>query len=165
VEVVVSTLVVSVLLVAALNTVGAARTGEYKLAERGRALLLAQALLSEILQQAYNDPVQGPTSWGIGADELTGNRSLFDDVDDYDGWQASPPQNKDGSVIPGADDYEQLVAVAWVDPANLGQTSTSPTGVKRIKVTIRRQGREIITLCAYRTLAWCDPVELQGGGS
>ena len=162
VEVVVSTVIVSVLLVAALNTVAAARVTENKLAERTRALALAQALMAEIRQQAYADPASGPTSFGIEAGEITGNRSLFDDVDDYGGWVASPPQNQDGSVVANASDYEQRVNVNWVSSANLGQTAASNTGVKRIQVIINRQGRTVVTLTAYQTQSWATPGQAQG---
>jgi hypothetical protein len=150
-------MVVSLLLVAALQTVAAARSGEYKLAERNRALLLAQDLMAEILQQAYADPAYGPGSFGLGADEVTGNRSLFDDVDDYDGWQASPPQNKDGSVIPWATGYKQAVSVMWVVSGSLSTRSLAETGIKRIEVTVERAGRPVVVLDAYRTTCWIDP--------
>ncbi len=163
VELVISLAIISALLVASLNTVAAARTGEYKIAQRGRALLLAQGLMAEILRQAYADPAYGPGSFGIGADEVTGNRSLFDDVDDYHGWTASPPQYKNGSVIPATADYEERVTVAWVNPSNLEQTSGSETGIKRIEVTIRYQGQPVLTLVAFRTQAWRSPTELRAG--
>ena len=161
IEIIVAMAVMSVMLVAALNTVAAARTGQYKAEERNRAVLLAQRLMGEILQQAYTDPVAGLGSFGPDAGETTVNRSLFDDVDDYHNWLASPPQNKDGSAIPWATGYEELVSVAWVSSANLSQTSGSETGVKRIIVTIKHFGREVLTLTAYRTSAWVDPVSLQ----
>ncbi len=165
VEVVVASLVVSVLLVAALNTVAAARMGQYKLAERGRGLLLAQALMAEILQQAYADAVAGTSSFGMEAGETVGNRSLFDDVDDYGGWTATPPQNRDGSIIPQSTGYQQAVSVNWVTPANLNVTSATNSGVKRIRVTISREGRTIIVLTAFRTQTWTSPVDLQGSGT
>ena len=43
IEVVVSVLIMGVMFAAAMNSVGAARGGEYSLAEREQALLLAQA--------------------------------------------------------------------------------------------------------------------------
>jgi prepilin-type N-terminal cleavage/methylation domain-containing protein len=162
VEVVVATAIVSIMLVAALNTVAAARTAEYKVAERTRALLLGQALMAEILQQAYADPVAGPGSFGIEGGEITGNRNLFEDVDDYNAWIACPPQNKDGTMVLNATDFEQRVTVAWVTPANLAQTAGANSGVKRIQVTINRQGRSIITLTAYRTQSWTSAVDAQG---
>jgi type II secretory pathway pseudopilin PulG len=162
VETVVALLIASVMLVAALNSVGAARATAYKVEERNRGLGLAQALMAEVLQQAYADPAYGPGSMGVGADEVTGNRSLFDDVDDYDGWQASPPQRKDGSVITSATGYEEVVHVTWVNPGIMFQQSASETGVKRIEVSINHQNRTVATLVAYRTQAWTDPTTAQG---
>ena len=164
VEVVVASAIVSVLLVAALTTAVSARVSYYKLAERNRALQLAQTLMAEILQQAYADPAAGPTSFGVGADETATDRSTFDDVDDYGGWVACPPTNRDGSVIPNAADYEQRVTVNWVSPTDLTVIAVANTGVKRIQVTINRQGRKVITLTAYRTQGWVNPVEAQGAG-
>lgn len=121
--------------------------------------------MAEILQQAYADPVFGIGSFGLAAAEAaTGDRSLFDDVDDYNGWQAGPPQYRDGTVIPGTDGYERLVSVAWVNPDDLLGVSGSETGVKRILVTVEHQGRMIVSQSAYRTKLWFDPVELQGDG-
>jgi len=165
VETAFSILIVSVMLAAVLNTVAAAGRGEALLAERARGLLLAQALLGEILAQSYADPAYGPGSFGIGADELTGNRSLFDDVDDYAGWTADPPQNKDGTPVSESKGYEQVVNVAWVDPNNLLTKVGTESGVKWIEVTINCQGRMVARLCAWRTQSWRDTAEVAGGGS
>ncbi len=165
VETAVSILIVSVMLAAVLNTVAAAGRGEALLAERARGLLLAQALLGEVLAQYYADPAYGPGSWGIGGDELTGNRSLFDDVDDYDGWTASPPQNKDGTTVPESTGYEQVVDVEWVDPNDLLTPVDAETGVKWIEVVINCQGRRVARLSAWRTQSWRDPAAVAGGGS
>ncbi len=162
IESVISTLVISVMLVAALSAVALVRTGEVRTVERRRGLLLAQMLMAEILQQAYVDPSSGPGGFGIAADELTGNRSRFDDVDDYYNWDASPPQNRDGTAIPWASGYEQIASVNWVDPNNLSVTSGSETYVKRIVVTTKYQGRTVATLTAYRTVSWFDPTQVQG---
>jgi type II secretory pathway pseudopilin PulG len=137
VEAAISTLIVGVMLTAVLQTAGAARAGERLLAQRGRGLVLARNLMAEILQQAYTDPAAGLGPFGVGADEVTGNRSLWEDVDDYNGWLASPPQNKDGSAVPQATGYEESVSVAWVTANNLLQTSGTETGVKKIVVTIK----------------------------
>lgn len=161
IEIIVAMAVMSLMLVAALNTVAAARTGQYKAEELNRAQLLAQRLMGEILQQASTDPAGGLGSFGPGGSEVTGNRSLFNDVDDYHNWQASPPQDKNGSAVAWATNYEESVNVVWVSPADLSQASGSETGVKRIIVTIKRLGREVLTLTAYRTSAWVDPVSQQ----
>ena len=56
VEAAISTVLVSGLLVAALNTVGATKLGQQNTAERGHGYLLAQELMSEIMRQDYADP-------------------------------------------------------------------------------------------------------------
>jgi hypothetical protein len=162
IESVMSTLVISVMLVAALSAVALVRTGEARTVERRRGLLLAQMLMAEIFQQAYLDPSAGPGSFGIEADEVLGNRSRFDDVDDYAHWDASPPQNKDGTVIPWASGYEQIVDVSCVDPNNLALASVTETYVKRIQVVTKYQGRRVAALTAYRTVSWFDPAQVQG---
>ena len=55
--------------------------------------------MAEILQASYEDP-DGPSAGiGLDASELTASRATFDDVDDYDGWLASPPQQRDGTAM------------------------------------------------------------------
>jgi len=162
VESLISVVVVGVMLVAALSTVAVASRAEYQSSERRKGLALAQMLMAEILQQAYGDPAYPPGSWGLGEDEKTGDRSRFDDVDDYDRWEAEPPQNKDGSVIGWARDYAQAVSVAWADPNAPAVLRGSETGLKRIQVTIRHAGRTVARLTGYRSWAWANPADLQG---
>ncbi len=161
VEVVLATLLVSLTLVAALNAVGAARAAETRIAEHGKALHAAHQLMAEILQQEYADPLYGPGSVGVGSDEDTGNRSLFDDVDDYDNWTATPPQQRDGTPVPGLEGYAESVQVKWVQAADRVSTSNGETGVKRIVVSVTHSERLVVTLVAYRTQAWSEPAELQ----
>ena len=94
VEAIVSILVVGVMLVAALNTVGAARLGEHKIAQRNRGLALAQDLMSEILQQAYADPEQPDSGIQTDSDENSSPRTDYDDVDGWGRapWGWSPPR-------------------------------------------------------------------------
>ena len=165
IEAVMSVVIVGGLLVAAMNTLGAGTTAEYTAAERSRALLLAEDLMTEILQQAYEDPAYPPGSFGRGADEAaTGDRSLFDDVDDYHGWSASPPQYRDGTPISWAGGFTRSVQVHRVNSGNLNLVVGSDSGVKRIRVTVTRGGKELVVLTGYRTSAWQDPAEIQGAG-
>ena len=84
---------------------------------------------------------------------------------DYNGWRATPPENRDGSVVPNSEGYTEAVRVVWVTPANLAVESASATGVKCIQVSIERSKRVIIVLTGYRTAVWKDPAQVQGGGS
>ena len=153
VEAAISTVVVGMVLVAALNTVGAARVGEYKIAERSRGLLLAQDLMAEILQQEYEDP-DDPVTFGTESGEQTSNRTDFDDVDDYDGWSASPPQHRDATEMSDLQGWERSVQVVWVDPADLSQTVGSDQGAKRMIVTVTHNGLPVASVFALRTSAW-----------
>ena len=81
VEVVISTLVVGVMLVAALNMLGGVFRNYAIAQERQQGYALATALMAEILQSCYEDrggsPVLGPE---VG--EGSGSRTSLDDVDD-----------------------------------------------------------------------------------
>jgi MSHA pilin protein MshD len=151
-EAVFATVVVAGMLVAALSTVGATRVGQQKMSERTRGRLLAQQLMSEILQQNYADPTLGVGSFGLGADEVgDGSRSLWDDVDDYHGRTESPPQYKNGTAIAGLAGWGWSVSVAWVNPSNLNQTVGTDMLVKRITVTVTHNGATVASAVAVRT--------------
>ncbi len=149
VETVVSTLLVGVVVVAALNTVSASMVGRQKMGDRGHAQLLAQDLMVEILQQAYEEPDDTPI-FGRESSENGGSREEYDDVDDYHGWSSSPPEYKDGTEIPNLDGWSRSVSVARVDPHDLPGNVGSDTGVKRIVVTVTRHDATLATLVAVR---------------
>lgn len=151
IEAVIAIAIVGIMLAAALNTVGASRTSQSLTALRRQGHGLAEQLLSEILQQPYQDPVEAASILGPAASETaTGNRTLFNDVDDYDGWKASPPQYRDGSVTAFSSDWQRKVKVCWVNPANLSQKVHADAGVKRIVVEVTFNKKPVATLTAYR---------------
>ena len=153
VEATVSIFILGVMVVAALRTVGATRLGEYKLAERCRALPLAQDLLAEVMQRPYEDPNGSPV-FGTESGEGTTSRADFDDVDDYHNWSASPPQNQDGTDMSDLSGWQRSVQVSWADPTNLSQTAGSDQGVKRIIVTVKHDDLPVASLTALRTSVW-----------
>jgi MSHA pilin protein MshD len=142
VEVVISSVVVALMLVAALTTLGTVArdygmTREYQV---GR--LLGETLMGEILQQAYVD-VNDPSGFGVEAGEGTATRVDFDDVDDYDGWSSNPPEGKDGSGVAGADGWTRSVTVRWADVLDPGTDMGSDSGLKRIEVSVTNsQGKQ-----------------------
>src|SRR5262245_40826996 len=83
-EVVVSTMIVGMMTVAALNGLGSTTRSSELAGNRGIALGLADSLLAEILANPYNDPNGTPT-FGLETGEVA-PRSNFDDVDDFNGW-------------------------------------------------------------------------------
>lgn len=153
-EAVLSTLIVGIMLVAALNTVGAARRAEYILGDHTLGAQLAEDLMSEILQQAYEDPALAAGSFGIESGETgTGSREDFDDVDDYDDWTASPPERRDGAAIPGLEGWARSVTVQWVRSNDFKTPSGSDNGVKRIVVKVSHNDAGAASLTAFRTRA------------
>lgn len=150
IEAVISVGIVGVMYVAALHTVGSARITEAITADNRRGHELAQQLLAEIAPLPYWDPVVGGGALGPGGPEMTGNRSLFNDVDDYHRWSASPPQRKDGTKLTGFDDWTRSVVVEWLDPADLRTVRNYETQLKRITVTVNRRDKVVATMTALR---------------
>ncbi len=135
IEVVVSTLIVGVLLVAALNTLGAVFRSQRLIATRLTGPGLAYELMGEILSLPYEDP-ENPGGWQGDSGESGGDRADFDDVDDYDDWSASDPEDKDGVEHPGYVGWERTVQVKWVRVNAIATTSFSDSGLKLITVTV-----------------------------
>ncbi len=164
VEVAISVVIVGGLFAAALNVAGSAGVTRRKVTDVGRAYLLAEDLMAEIIAQPYREP--GTTSSPIGPEtgETTGGtRAAFDDVDDYAGWKDSPPAARDGTAIAGYSDWARTVAVAWAPANDLTATSGTATGLKRITVTVSRAGTKLFELTAIRTsatdAAWAYPFD------
>ncbi len=160
-EVVLSIMLVGIVLAAALNTLGGARVARAQTADLSVAGVLADSLLSEILAQAYEGSDEGVGSFGIGASEIgDGSRKRFDDVDDYNGWIGSPPQENDGTPIPWASGYTRTVLVETVRASDFGDTPPDGVSLKRVTVTVRRGGKVAALMRAYRSPLWPDPEEV-----
>lgn len=135
VEVAVSTLIMGVLVVGALNVVGSSVKTQRVAATGLDAPALGHQLMAEILALPYEDPDEPTTSIGLDTGESNITRVDFDDLDDYDGWSRIPPEAKDGTPLPNVSDWQRQAAVQYFDPSTGGTTPTD-TGVKLITVTI-----------------------------
>lgn len=134
-EVVISTLIVGLMTVAALSGLGSATRSGQLAGNRGIAHGLADDLMSEILNTAYSDP-SGTAVFGLEAGE-TAPRTNFDDVDDFNGWNQKPPKAANGTTIANRADFRQRVRVEKVSPSNPSQViGGADQGAKRICVTI-----------------------------
>jgi prepilin-type N-terminal cleavage/methylation domain-containing protein len=159
IEAVVSIAVLGVMLAAVMNTVGAS-SGTRLMAQRQlQAAGLADELLAEILPLPYADPDTGVGLLLEIGEDLSGDRSDFDDVDDYHNWSAAPPQTRDGRTIPGADAFRRTVEVHWGQLADLDQPAGSESGIKRITVIVSLGGKVIGKAVGLRTLARPDAAE------
>jgi type II secretory pathway pseudopilin PulG len=152
-ETAVATVVVGVMLGAAIQTVGASRTSQIWNSDRLHALALASSLMGEITDSYYTDPNAVVSVIGPDAGENQALRTTLNDVDDYDGLVDSPPTNRDGTAIPGLTNWKRTVAVRWVNPSSLGTVMTSDSGLKRIVVDVYRGSVRMVELVAYRSAA------------
>lgn len=152
IEVVVCTFVVGVLVVAAMRVSAFTQVAQYRASERATARQLADGLMSDILQLNYQDPGLLPV-FGIELTELLTSKVAYNDIDDFNGWSESPPQDRGGNRIDGFTGWQRSVAVAWVSVTDPTQTSLLETGVKRITVTVKHNGAVLATRVALRTNA------------
>ncbi len=148
-EAVVSTVLVGVLLIAALRTVGASVFMQCQSAERAAGQMLADGLMAEILAKCYKSPGASPI-FGRESGESSASKANYNDVDDYQGWSESPPQFADGSTMPDLADWQRSVGVDWIDSSDLSRTQWWDTGAKRITVTVRHNNVVIATRVAIR---------------
>lgn len=153
VEIVFSIMLVGGLVVVALNTVVSSVMGRQITSDHNRGHLLAQELMSEILQRDYRENFEINT-FGRELGETDGTRLHFDDVDDYDDWVASPPQTKDGTEYTDLTGWQRSVIVNFVSPTDFTMTSLENTGVKRIDVNVEHHGEITATLQSIRTKSY-----------
>jgi len=150
IEVLVSLLLISGLFLSAVNTVGAAKMSQFRVHESTVGNLLAQGLMTEILDQNYEEPVD-VVLFGRERTEDALTRRNYDDVDDYFSWGPTYPERSGGTPIPGFTGWVRSAVVDWVDPINLANPSVTPTGVKRVTVSAFHNGDLVTTLVAIRT--------------
>jgi len=154
VEVTISMVIVSITSLAVIQMFGVTAKTRALSSDRVRGLHLAAELLAEIKAQHWADPENGIESFGVRMDEYDGKtRTRYNDIDDYDGWNASPPLHPDGSEIPGFSGWQRSVTVEY---ATLDGDAIVTSGVfergKLITVTVTRGGRPIAELSAFRAL-------------
>ncbi len=155
-------LLVSGMLVAALDTLGSSSGAQRILAERSTAHLLARDLMAEITGRSYEDPDGSPV-FGIEVGEASATRSDFDDVDDYASWTSTPPEQADGTSILASDAFARSATVEWVLTNDALTASPSPTNVKRITVTVTQADDSthvLAELVALRTAGPPPPNDL-----
>ncbi|MEO2013245.1 MAG: hypothetical protein ABGZ53_02640, partial [Fuerstiella sp.] len=154
IEVSVSSVLVGMIVVTSLKCLAMSVHTSGAAVNRTQANLLAEDLMEEILEQDYSDPDDTPV-FGIETAESTSVRADWDDVDDYDGWSASPPQNVDGDSIENAK-WKRLVTVQHVRVSNLNTVlnDSNDKGVKRIIVSVEYDGETVVELTAIQTEAW-----------
>lgn len=151
-EVVASIVLVSLVMIGALNCVAGITSARMVIADSLKARHLAEQLMAEITNQAYADPNETAV-FGVEVTEIATPRSGYDDVDDYDGWSASPPRDHNNAVISGLGGWQRDVSVKLLDAATPELSSASDQGLKQIVVTVRKDGRVLAQHISVRSNA------------
>jgi len=113
--------------------------------ELQQATRLALGLLEEIRAKRWDHWAPYASSvLGPDAGETAGNKATFNDVDDYAGWQETPPQDPLGNALPGTTGYTLQVSVSYLTPALAA--SSSPTSYKKVTVKALRATKELVRL-------------------
>lgn len=161
-EVTVSTVLVGLIIVGSMRCLSTAVATADASASHTLAVLLAEELMEEVLQQDYSEPDDTPV-FGIEGAEAASSRDAWDDVDDYDGWQASPPEDASGNIVADAA-WQRSVTVEHVERDDLlvVEPDTNDTGVKRITVAVSRNGVTLAELVSIQTRAWISMIPVSG---
>ncbi|MCO6438801.1 MAG: hypothetical protein J5J06_17030 [Phycisphaerae bacterium] len=162
VESVVSVALVSLLLVAALDALGASKTSQRLSAEKRLGTALAQDLLDEIMHVSYLSSGSSATKvLGIDLDPiiaLPGSctppvRACFDELHDYIGWEESPPQQRDGTEMTEFTGWSRTVNVEHIKIKDFNSIASMESGYMRVFVEARYEGRLIAKATALRVSA------------
>lgn len=132
---------------------------------QAEALALAETLMEEIVSKAYEDPDLDRGSFG--AEE--GDRAAYDDVDDYDGLNNSPPRSLDGTQLTEFGGMGRRVLVdnvTTLDPDPETAATDGATPMKRIRVIVAWTGGRggELTLSTLRARLVEEVEEEEAGG-
>ncbi|MDY6843556.1 MAG: type II secretion system protein [Thermodesulfobacteriota bacterium] len=138
-EIMASVVIMSILLFGFTFVFTEGRNSINEMGKRRIALCLVQQMTEEIKSQNFEEAID---TFGLEEGESDTSRQDYDDVDDYNGWSASPPQRKDGTPMdsinpPDYKNFKREVEVANVSDDNFTDVQDDgSTDSKRITVTV-----------------------------
>lgn len=99
-----------------------------------RANALASTLREEIQSKKWDESAPPPSL--ILGPETGESRAIFDDVDDFDGLDESPPRDSQGAILAGFTGFRQQVSVCYVANTDFDTCIGGPTMYKQVTVTV-----------------------------
>lgn len=150
-EVLVATVIVGMMMVAALDAIGMIVRTRRINADRLTGPELARDLMAEIMALPYTDPQTPGSSIGLDASESAATRAAFDDIDDYDGWSSADAETKNGASRTGYTGWEHDVTVTWAERVAGVAWTFGDTELKRITVTVTSPTGEVTQLVSLRS--------------
>lgn len=149
-EVLVCTVIVGMLIVAALEAAGSVARTQRINSDRLTGPGLAQDLLAEIMSMPYTDPQNPGGAIGVDSGESAASRTTFDDVDDYHNYITTGAKSRDGTSRTGYTGWAYSVTVAYADVMTGVGSGTIDTGLKRITVTVTSPAFVVTQLVGLR---------------
>lgn len=146
-ETVVSTLIVGLVLVGTIQIIAPVVRSGSVMADKAIAANLARELSDEIATKYFTSPILKDVE-AMGA-AIGETRATYDDIDDYLGITNSPPQLSDGTPLTHLGAWTRSVSVVHADINNPSTDSPSYTGLKRVTVTVSKDG---VRLAQIQTL-------------
>lgn len=154
IELVISIVVISIALVAVLNSFSFSVSQSADPLWRNKSLKLAQLYLDEILARSYDEstpvgglpPVASPSCAGLGP-EGGETRATYDDVDDYNGIDDAPPVSLIGAIDSSYGNYRVQVSVGC-DGSSVAASGNSHA--KKIIVQVTPPGEGPISFAVYK---------------
>lgn len=147
VEATLSVAVVGILLVASTATFGTLGRARQSQIESRMAYLLAQQLMSEIMQCYFQQQGSNPTFGPVGGQ----TRAMFNYVDAYNGYSAKPPTSQAGTALSGYTGWTESVSVGYVNPASPSTVVSVPTTLKQITVVVTAPSGKSYTQVGLRS--------------
>ncbi len=152
VEMVISIVLISIAITAVLSAFSTSMGRSSDPLWKNKSLKLAQLYLDEILSKKFDadTPLGGipavlPSSVNCDVPAGGGDRALFDDVDDFNGINDSPPQLVTGALS----DYSGYRVQVLVTCAG-GEVGVATNNAKRITVTVTPPNQASMPFSVYR---------------
>lgn len=153
VESVLSVLLVSGVLIAALNTLGGSRKSQRYQTVQSTGQRLCQNLLDEVRAVSTGGtitvngsaPTQGAAVAALGT-AATPNRIGYTSPTTYHGWSQSPPVDRWGIAIPNTTGFTRSVTARMIDPTDLASTSATDQGLYEVKIAAMYGGRVVASV-------------------
>jgi MSHA pilin protein MshD len=161
VELVISIVILSIAIVAVLNSFSYSIRHSADPLWRNKSLKLAQLYLDEILAKNYDQstPVGGmpvivePSCVSLGPDIASGvneTRETYNDVDDYHGITNVVPSSLTGNLDSSYADYRITINVKC-DGSSVGATGTTPNNhAKKITVIVTPPNEDPVSFAVYK---------------
>ena len=160
VELIIAIVIMAVALVSLALTISLSAGKSADIFWQVKVVELGQAYMEEILSRKFDEatPVGGipacePSGTSCSAIGIDGveTRPLFDDVDDYDGVDDSPPRDAEGNERLNYVGYRVQVSVAYADAGQQGAYSLDGAhDAKLITVTVSHPTGSELVFSAYK---------------